>query len=511
MAISVYFKTNGLQTKIADENIMKLHQSANMFSSSFRLGATVCRQFDLDIDKAAFVGGLNEKPDEVLLYENSSLYATLVIDELNTDNDAYYSYTLTDRMVRLNDTVKVWVVDNGTWQDQIDNICTVYELGASPTLPEYGSVIFGWSQDMTARDFVGYLAEVLGGYAFISADNKLVFTVFSGAMLEIIDVEDCSSFKVNEQITFDRVVYDTPNKVVKYPDDDTYTGTGATYYVNPNNQLMTDDTGDELVSIESEVQYIYNAINGFSFYNITVEKCPIDGDVKCGEVIGFTLDNTIYPTIAQIDWDYNSMWIGGYSLEVNNELQEETVITPLKSATNRITQYIDRELGEVGTRIETLEEGVSTNASAITQNAQQITLQVQALAQQIPDIVAEAGYITSTQLNITAEGIVGTINSYQEQQDGKWAKLETRIEFTPDGLIIGKQSDEDDPGSKVKGVFSNTSLDFIDDQGHKLAWLDTDEGLGATQVSLGDPNNSANRWRIFVSEDGDHLRFTRNN
>lgn len=503
--ISVYFKINGTETKVADDNIMKLHQSANMFSSSFRLGATVCRQFDLDIDKAAFAGGLNEKPDEVLLYEGNSIYATLVIDELNTDNDAYYSYTLTDRMVRLNDTVKVWIVDNGTWQDQINNICTVYGLGTPPTLPMYGNVAFAWSQDMTARDFVGYLAEVLGGYAFISADNKLIFTVFTSAMQEIIDVEYCSSFKVNEQITFDRVVYDTPNKVVKYPNDESYTGTGATYYVNPNNQLMTDDTGDELVSIESEVEYIYNAINGFSFYNITVEKCPIDGDVKCGEVIGFTLDNTTYPTIAQIDWDYNSMWIGGYSLAINNELQEETTITPLKSATSRITQYIDRELGEVGTRIESVEEGVSANASAITQNAQQITASVEALRADIPDIVSDAGFATRAEVELTAEGLTTTITTVQEEQEDKWAELQTYIQFDTNGITVGKSD------SNIRGVFGNNSLDFVDEQGHKQAWLDASEGLGATQLSIGDANSVSNRWRIFVSADGDHLRFTRHN
>lgn len=506
--INVYFKINGTETQVASNNIMKLHQSANMFSSSFRLGATVCRQFDLDIDKVAFAGGLSNTPDEVLLYDGSTLYATLVVDELDTSNDAYYSYSLTDRMVRLGNTdSRVWHIWNGTWQQNVNSICSAYGLGTAPTLPAYGSVTLSWAENMTAREFVGYLAEILGGYAYISADNRLVFAAFSNTPADTISVELCSSFKVNESITYDRVGYDTPNRVVYYPDEDTYTGTGATYYINPNNQLMTDDTVNTppTVDVDSEVQYIYNIINGFTFYNITVEKCPIDSDVKCGDCIAFTLDNNTYTTIAEVDWDYNSMWLGGYSLSVGNEVQEETAVTPIENASKRITQYIDRELGEVGTIITDMQNNITANTSAIQQTAQEIILQVQALEQNIPSIVENAGFVTSTQLQLTADGLTATINSVAQTGNDRWEQIETRFEFTNDGLIIGKSN------SAIKSVFDNDSLDFIDDQQRKLAWIDAEDGLGGSQLSLGDADTSENRWRIFVSDSGDHLRFTRNN
>ena len=506
MAITVKFKTGGIETAVANDNIMQLRQTANMFSSSFRLGATVCRQFDLDIDKAAFSGGLNTNPDEVILYEGGTVYATLVIDEIDDSNDAYYAYTLTDRMVRLGDS-QTWVVPSGSWQNQINNICTVYGLGTPPTLTQYGTVALSWAEDMTAREFVGYLAEILGGYAYITSDNKLAFQAFSMTAADTIAVEDCSSFKVDNSTTYDRVVYQTSTYVYKYPEDGNYTGTGATYYVDPNNQLMTDDTVNTppTIDIETEVQYIYGIINGFTFYNITTEKCPIDGDVKCGDYVEFTLDGNTYGTIAQIDWNYNSMWFGGYTLAIGNELQEETAVSPLKSATNRITQYIDRELGEVGTRIETVEEGVSANASAITQNAQQITATVQQLREDIPEIVGDAGFATSAEVALTAEGLTTTINSVQQTGDDRWAQLQTYIQLDANGVTVGKSD------SNIKGVFGNSSLDFVDEQGNKQAWLDANEGLGAVQLSVGDANTISKRWRIFATADGDHLRFTRHN
>ena len=508
MTYSIYFKKNGNSDLIASDNIMKLHQSANMFSSTFRLGATVCRQFDLDIDKAAFLA-INPSPDEVLIYDDTNtLYATLVVDELDASNDVYYSYSLTDRMVRLgNVTAQPWRIADATLQDYVNAICSAYGLSTPPTLAVWGSVHINWADTLTAREFIGYLAEILGGYAYITADNKLAFQAFSNTPTDTIAVEDCSSFKVNETMVFDRVVYDAPNRVVKFPDDSSYTGTGLTYYIDIDNQLMTDDTTNTppTITIEDEVQYIYSKVNGLSFSNITVEKCPVDEYVKCGDCVAFTLDGNIYYTIAEVDWDYNSMWLGGYALAVENGLQEETAVTPIQSASRRITQYIDREIGEVGTIITDMQNNITANSSAIQQNAQQILLQVQALAQQIPEIVEQAGFVTQTQLQLTANGINATIDSVRQTEAGHWEQIQTVFEFTSAGLIIGKS------GSIIKGIFDNDSLDFVDDQGHRLAWVDANDGLGGSQLSLGDYNYPDNRWRIFVTEGGEHLRITRHN
>lgn len=502
MTISVYFSVGGVETKVPDDNLMRLTQNAQMFSSAFRLGATVCREFEIDIDKIAFTDpNLSLTPDTVVLYEGLTKYATLVVDELNTDNDVYYSFSLTDKMVRLGDNQE-WVVV-GTWQDQIDNICTVYGLGTPPVLPQWGSIDLTWAQDMTAREFVGYLAEILSGYAYISANDELVFSAFSTVATDTIDVEDCSTFKVNESITYDRVVYDSPNRVVKYPADGNYTGTGATYYCDINNQLFTDDTENTppTITIDDEVQYIYSKINGYTFYNITAEKCPIDGDVKCGDRIAFLLNGITYNTIAEIDWQYNSMWLGGYSLSIDNQVQEETAVSPLKSATSKITQYIDREVGEIGSIITNIENEVTANTSAIIQNAEAITQKVSST--DLSNILDS--YVTTSELQQTADSLTATFTTIANQEVEN--QLSTWVTLDANGVTIGKSD------SNIKGVFGNTSLSFVDENDVKHAWIDAEEGLGATQITLGDPdpNNIQNRWRIFVSADGNHLRFTRHN
>ena len=78
--------------------------------------------------------------------------------------------------------------------------------------------------------------------------------------------------------------------------------------------------------------------------------------------------------------------------------------------------------------------------------------------------------------------------------------------------MVGK-SDSD-----IRGVFGNSSLDFVDGNNNKLRWLSVNEGLGASELSIGTPDvggtsNLKKRWRIYTApegaDDGAHLRFTR--
>jgi len=507
MALSIYFKTNGVETQINSDYIRRLDYTANMFSQSFKLGGTVCKQFDVDIDKLAFAN-ITTTPDEVVIYDGNSVYATLVVDELNTEDNAFYSYSLTDRMVRLLEE-KDWFVSGATINTLLANICTEYDLGTPPTIANYGSMAVSWDEDISARDFVGYLAELLGGYAYIDSMGNLQFSTFTNVATDTISVSDCSSFKANETIIFDRVVYNSPTRVVKYPDDESYQGQESTYYVDIDNVLFT-DSGN--ITIEDQVEYIYNIINHFSVCNITVEKAPINSAVKCGDTVAFTLNGNTYQTIAEINWQYNSMWLGGYTLDIQNELQEETQVeSKAVKQTKKIRQYIDRELNQIGTSIEQLDanydsltETVNRHTTEITQNATAIRTKVS--AEDVEDIITNKGYVTQTQLEQTAEGINISIEQMQGDLDNAQDELNTigtYINFDANGVTVGKSD------SEVRGVFGNDSLDFVNQSEQRLAWIDATEGLGATELSLGDPNTISNRWRVLVSEDGNGFIITR--
>lgn len=475
---------------IDNNYITQFQQEANLFAGqSFYVGSTVCRAFTLSIDKRA----VPEMPYGVELYDdNNQIYASLVVDNIDDSDTKVYTFSLADKMIKLNEQNSDWYDSEATILELLENIGSVFDIGVPEQLPAYGSKVISWYNGWTAREFVGWLAELLGGYAYISNDNVLCFANYSNTPAYTVSVADCSSFKLGEQITIDRVVYNSPNKTVVYPGD--YNGSGCTLYLNTENALFTDSEGAGL-SIESEVQYIYNQINGFSFYDVKVDKCPINGNVRAGNCIAFTLGNDSYNTIAQVKWDYNTRWVGGYELNIDSPIQQETqIINPIVKMGYNITQKIDYENGVISSTVSSLQETVNSQGSTISD--------LSTTVQQLPDKI---------QFDIVKPAIDGVNNDLSELQDQvddnetELKKITTSVIVDDNGVTVKKSN------STVRGVFGNTELDFIDSSSGTditQAWIGKD-GLGGRELNVGDPNTQANQWRIFASSDGSHLRFTR--
>lgn len=195
------------------------------------------------------------------------------------------------------------------------------------------------------------------------------------------------------------------------------------------------------------------------------------------EPLGISYDAKVIKTVWDVLRDrYSQIEVGTvrstFSKTIANSIGE---IRELHLSNNRlisITQTINYDLGQVQTTVATMDDELGDLRTTVTQ----------------------------------------TFNGYEIRIGNIEGTLETYFDFTADGLIVGKTD------SGVRGRFGNTALDFIDDYDNRLAWLDANEGLGASQLSIGtaDTNNDDNylkRWRIFTApegtDDGAHLRFTR--
>lgn len=174
-----------------------------------------------------------------------------------------------------------------------------------------------------------------------------------------------------------------------------------------------------------------------------------------------------------------------------------------------VVSYVNTEIGEVSTTIESVEsyidginEIINTHTTQITANTTAISTKVS--ASEVNDIIDGKGYEERfTEIEQTAEGITQTIGELAQTEDGRWENLETYISSTPAGVTVGKSN------SDIRGVFGNTALNFYDRNDTLLAWLSALEGLGAVELSVGDATQKSKRWRLIVSEDGNHFRITR--
>ena len=201
---------------------------------------------------------------------------------------------------------------------------------------------------------------------------------------------------------------------------------------------------------------------------------------------------------------YESIVIGSVKASLARTIYDATAemesLVKTASGIVSVVQRIDREVGSISQTVssvtETL-EGVIVDVSNITQTAEEISQTVTRI---------EDDYVTQSAYNQDAEQIQATFSSVQdaidETQDGL-ETLQTVITLDANGVTVGK-SDSD-----IRGVFGNNSLDFIDSSDTRLAWLSTEDGLGATEISIGDATTKNKRWRLIVSEDGSHFRITR--
>ena len=368
--------------------VKALSQSAEAFNGTFKLGSTICRAFELEISKECTLLELLQCEDGSLLLTEDGLplrveqdmdittykpqkirltddmervYATLRLDDLDTEDDYFLSYKLTDEMVMLNQEFVYDTSQTHTVQELLNMICTSHGMKLATTSLYLADMQILWGLDgMTERDFVSYVAEVNCGYAFINAEGNLEFGTYTNTPSAEIEVKNCSSFKVGYRHVYDRVYLELASATYYYPEE----STNDTLYLNPDNILYT--SGGKY-PYQDVIKHIQAQLNGFNFYNIEVERCPIPQEALCCETVNFTFNGAIFPTIWQVNYDFNFHWYGGVSCILNNSNQEETKIISdgekSKRTVNALKITVDRELGLIKQEVQATEEKVNKISS----------------------------------------------------------------------------------------------------------------------------------------------------
>lgn len=330
-----------------------LSTNFELFDGSFKLGSTSANTFKLSVDKMA----INAQPDEVTIYQNGKLVAKLVVDNIE-ETDVEYKYTLTDKMINLNfkyDASLIFKNGSATLLQIAQDICSKVGIElATVDFRGHNKKISWYDNTRTAREYIGYIAELNGGYAQIGMDGKLYFLKQNTSSVKTISIEECSDFQIGEKHIITRVVYEQGSLKYEYGDE-----TGNTLYLNDENVFITE---------ASEVEGIYNEIKGFEFYNFKTNNCPIDYNITAGQIITFTDGINNYPTIAEYDLTYNGGWYGGYSLDVATKKQEETQVVGTIEKIRKLSIKVDRTNN---TLTELIQE-TSENTEKLTKHEQTI-------------------------------------------------------------------------------------------------------------------------------------------
>lgn len=329
---------------INEDYYTSLSTSFALFNDTFYLGSTASNTYNLSVAKEA----VSKQPNIVTVKDNGALIATLVVDKLE-ENDFEYKYTLTDKIVNLEfeyDASQIFTNGSATLLEIAQDICNKAGVTLATTnFRSYDKKISWYDNTRTAREYIGFIAELNGGYAQIGKDGKLYFLKQKTSSVKTINFDECEDFKIGEKHKITRVVYELGALKYEYGDE-----TGNTLYLNGENVYITE---------QSEVEAIYNEIKGFEFYSFSTGNCPIDYKIMAGQVISFTDGTNKYPTIVGYNLTYNGGWYGGYELNVATKKQEETQVVGTDKKIKNLSIKVDRDKNEIITKIESVEGQVT--------------------------------------------------------------------------------------------------------------------------------------------------------
>ena len=321
---------------IDNDAVAGLTNDYKIYVDNFYLGGVASNTFKLTCGKQF----INNHPSEIVINDGTTSFH-LQVDKITEDKSFYY-YDLVDAMVNFDFQYDAKPLIDSNKNNEIDthlsdilqDICLQANIECQYVLTTTDYVVNWWDNRITARDYISMIAEKEGCFARINDNGELDFIPVNSPSKMTISEEYVSELFIGERKEITRVVYDNGVNKWEFGDD-----TGNTLYLNPNNVYILD---------ASDVEQIYNKINGFTFYSITVSDAPIDSAIRAGDIITFKdVDNNLYPTIAQYSTSYGGGWIGGYSFDIKTDKQQETNIIGLFDSIKSIRTEIDRTNAEL--------------------------------------------------------------------------------------------------------------------------------------------------------------------
>ena len=320
---------------INQEYYMSLTNDNVLFTDTFYLGSTSCNTFTIKIDKKRIK--FTEIPKTAVLKNNNDIViATLEVDKCIED-DVGYILTLVDKMVDLEFFYDASNLINSKENKKVslleilDDICQQAKITHNITKLENEIDVSWYDNTITAREYVGYIAELQAGYAYITSDGKLTISKHKKNIVKEIAFDEIGDYKIGDLHKISRVVYEFGTLKYEFGED-----VNDTLYIRPDNPFIIN---------ENQIKYIYNNIVDFEFYSFITNRSKIYYDeVRSGDVIAFVNGEKKFSTIAQYSLSYYGGWAGGYSLDIKSTKQEVTKNIGLEERYKRLRITVDRNL-----------------------------------------------------------------------------------------------------------------------------------------------------------------------
>lgn len=170
---------------------------------------------------------------------------------------------------------------------------------------------------MSAKQWVSYIAEIMGGFAKIDRDGNLSIVPVKTTPVTTINALASKSFTIDEVYRITKVRYEDGIVVPSeraLPTDD-----GNTLNIRPDNKFVqgTDDERNTLIN------NIGNAVLGLTIQNLTTENYA-DFTLDAYDLVNYTLGNTTYTTYYANSFAFKGSIMGKVDVKLPTKNQEQT-------------------------------------------------------------------------------------------------------------------------------------------------------------------------------------------
>ena len=399
--------------------ILEFKVGQTLFDEELTLGSVTSKYIELKIYKDKVYKEMkNVKVDYGILINNSLTVAEvnsmlvgtlngIKVKSLSGNNTSYEiipigNFNIDDFTDNDDNTITIKCIDNmskfefdydGSKLEYPATLLQVLEDICSKAGVELGSTSFlncdketaVYDNSVSAREYLSYISESAGGFAFIGRDGKLyIRNIYQDE--EEISIELFGSYKWGEECKISKVSYEDGIRSFKFGDE-----TGNTLWINQENMYITD---------EEQVQNIYNQMKGLTA-NSFEGKVIIDPALDVGDKIIIDGKSVIY----QGESSFETRFIADIKSKIAiKQKQETTTKTQSQKVVNRrvqsrmdqvegkITQLVEEstEQSKKITKVEQTVDGISQKVENIQDFTKEKT-QIENLC--LTDIAEGEGYI----------------------------------------------------------------------------------------------------------------------
>lgn len=234
---------------------------------------------------------------------------------------------------------------------------------------------------MTAREYIGYIAECAGGFAVIGRDGKLYFKKICEDEATI-PLELFKTFKWGDEFKISKVSYEDGTRSFKFGDE-----TRNNLWINQDNICIVD---------EMQIQNIYNEINGLTVNSFEGQSI-IDPTIDVGDKI--IIDGK--PIIYQGEMSLAGRFIADIKSKIDIKQKQETTVK--NESQNVINRRVQSRINEVDGKISQLVQETTEYEEKLSHHEQTID--------NITSTVANKDEVKQ-QINELKQSIEGTTNTF---------------------------------------------------------------------------------------------------